>query len=250
MIEVKGITKRFGSVTAVENVSFAAQSEIFGFLGPNGAGKTTTIRIMTGLLKPDSGTVHLCGRNLESEPVDARRTFGLVPDPPYLYPALRPVEFWRYAGELRRMDKDLVRRRVEMLVDLFDISHLTRRLIRSLSHGEKQLVALGTALLHDPEILVLDEPLSGLDPGNAHIIKQILGQLAGKGKTIFLSTHLLDTADTLCERVGIIHKGSLIALGTLRSLMESGNAESLEEIFLQLTGAGDTARIDSILTDS
>lgn len=233
----------------MKNVSFTAKSEIFGFLGPNGAGKTTTIRIMTGLLRPDSGTVRLCGRNLGSEPAAAKRTFGLVPDPPYLYEALRLVEFWRYAGELHRMEKTLVRKRVEMLIDLFDIGRLTRRLIRSLSHGEKQLVALGAAMLHDPDILVLDEPLSGLDPGNAHILKQILLQLAEKGKTIFLSTHLLDTADALCKRVGIIHEGSLIANGTLCSLRESGNTESLEKIFLQITGAGDTGRIGSILED-
>lgn len=247
MIETFDISKSFGGVTAVHGLTLKTGQEIFGFLGPNGAGKTTTIRMLTGLIKPDSGEIKLCGYSLKKESVRAKSCFGLVPDPPYLYNNLTLLEFWRFAGELRQMGKARLNERIDNLVELFELGENLQRLIRGFSHGERQLAALGSALLHDPDILFLDEPMSGLDPGNALLLKRILCKLAEKGKTIFLSTHLLETAEALCHRIGIIDDGRMKACGSFESLRKDTGDSSLENIFMRLTGSDHEKGISSLL---
>jgi ABC-2 type transport system ATP-binding protein len=244
MIEVRNISKRFGKTLAVDDVSFTTEKEIFGFLGPNGAGKTTTIRIMTGITIPEGGSVRLCGHDIRENPVEAKKVFGLVPDPPYLYSYLKLREYLYFIGRLRKMDRKMIRNRIALLEDLFDLNNLSNRIIKGFSHGEQQLAALSGALLHDPDILILDEPLSGLDPGNAHLIKKILLNLAERGKTIFLSTHRLETVENLCTKVGIISMGKLVALESVSDLKEKSSDKSLEAIFLEITGLHD--RVDSV----
>ncbi len=250
LIETHNLVKRYGDKIAVKDISFDVRAgEIFGFLGPNGAGKTTTIKIIVGLLQPTSGSVRVAGYDVQKQPTQAKAASGYVPDTPNLYAKLTGRELLRFVGDLYDLDRQLATQRVDDLLRMFDLSAAADDTIDSYSHGMQQKTALAAALVHDPTVLVLDEPTVGLDPKSARLIKDILRQMAERGRAIFLSTHILEIAERMCDRIGIINQGQLIAVGTmdeLRALDKSGQA-SLEDIFLSLTGGAEEAEIAEIL---
>lgn len=249
LIQTQHLVKRYGDKIAVDDVSFeVAGGEIFGFLGPNGAGKTTTIKMIVGLLQPSSGSVLVGGYNVQTEPLQAKAASGYVPDEPNLYPKLTARELLRFVGDLYGLDRQQVERRIEELLRLFDLAQAGDDTIDSYSHGMQQKTALASALLHDPHVLVLDEPTVGLDPKSARLIKDILRQIAARGAAVFLSTHILEIAERMCDRIGIINQGRLIAVGTMDELRSLGKGEtSLEDIFLELTGGTEYAEIAEVL---
>ena len=241
MIELDAISKRYGEFVAVDGLTLrVAKGEIFGFLGPNGAGKTTTIRMMMGLLLPTSGRIRLGGFDLSEEPTKAKRISGFVPDRPFLYDKLTAAEQLRFCGDLYEVEPEKRERRIGEQLELFDLTDWEGELVESFSHGMKQRLAFAAALLHEPELLVVDEPMVGMDPRGARMLRSLLRTLASRGTTIFLSTHSLEVAEALCDRIAIIQHGKLIALGTLDELRaQAGTGRRLEEIFLKLTGAED-----------
>ncbi len=249
LIETSHLVKCYGDKVAVHDVSFAVHGgEIFGFLGPNGAGKTTTIKTIVGLLQPTSGTVKVAGYDVQAQPLLAKAACGYVPDEPNLYAKLSARELLRFVGDLYEMSRQQVARRIDELLRLFDLTEAGDDLIDSYSHGMRQKTAIAAALMHDPKVLVLDEPTVGLDPKSARLIKDILRQLADRGAAVFLSTHILEIAEHMCDRIGIINKGELIAVGTMSELRALGKGEtSLEDIFLTLTGGAEYAAIAEVL---
>jgi len=252
LIKTSHLVKKYGEKLAVNDVSFQIHSgEIFGFLGPNGAGKTTTMKMIVGLLQPSSGTIHVGDYDVQTRPQQAKAITGYVPDTPNLYPKLTGRELLRFVGDLYGLKKQQVERRIEELLRLFDLTQAGDDTIDSYSHGMQQKTALAAALVHDPRVLVLDEPTVGLDPKSARLIKDILRQMAERGAAVFLSTHILEIAERMCDRIGIIHQGQLVAVGTfdeLRLLRGAGSGESsLEDIFLSLTGGVEYAEIAEVL---
>jgi len=249
LVEAEQLTKYYGEKLAVDGVSFKVQAgEIFGFLGPNGAGKTTTIKMMVGLLLPTSGRIKVAGFNIQENPLQAKAASGYVPDTPYLYQKLSGRELLRFVGDLYGVEPAQISRRIEELLKLFDLESSGNDTIDSYSHGMRQKTALAAALMHDPKVLVLDEPTVGLDPKSARLIKDILRQMATRGAAVFLSTHILEIAERMCDRIGIIDRGRLVAVGTMDELRALGKGEtSLEEIFLNLTGGAEYAEIAEVL---
>jgi ABC-2 type transport system ATP-binding protein len=249
LIQTQELVKRFGEKTAVDRVTFEVSAgEVFGFLGPNGAGKTTTIKMIVGLLQPTSGSVSVAGFDLEEQPLQAKAVCGYLPDTPNLYPKLSGRELLRFVGDLYEIDQAQVNRRSQELLKLFELADVADDPIDTYSHGMQQKTALASALLHDPQVLVMDEPTVGLDPRSARIIKDILRQLAERGAAVFLSTHILEIAERMCDRIGIINEGQLIAVGTMQELRAIGKGEtSLEDIFLNLTGGAEYAEIAEVL---
>jgi ABC-2 type transport system ATP-binding protein len=249
-IEADHLIKRYGDKIAVDDVSFSVYSgEIFGFLGPNGAGKTTTIKMVGGLLKPSAGTARVAGYDVQTHALQAKAATGFVPDEPNLYSKLSARELLRFVGDLYEMPRDLVARRTEELLRLFDLIEAGDDLADSYSHGMQQKTSLAAALLHDPQVLILDEPTVGLDPKSARLIKDILRQIANRGAAVMLSTHILEIAERMCDRIGIINRGKLVAVGTLDELRGLGavGGASLEDIFLELTGGAEYAEIAEVL---
>jgi ABC-2 type transport system ATP-binding protein len=250
LIETRNLIKRYGDKVAVNNVSFDVHGgEIFGFLGPNGAGKTTTIKMIVGLLQPTSGSIKVDGFDVQKESLKAKAASGYVPDTPNLYAKLSGRELLRFVGDLYSIDRQQVTHRIDDLLRTFELAAAADDTIDSYSHGMQQKTSLAAALVHDPRVLVLDEPTVGLDPKSARLIKDILRQLAERGAAVMLSTHILEIAERMCDRIGIINKGELVAIGTmdeLRHLGQSGET-SLEDIFLGLTGAAEEAAIAEIL---
>ncbi len=250
LIETRDLVKRFGDKLAVNNVSFDVRSgEVFGFLGPNGAGKTTTIKVIVGLLQPTSGTVRMAGHDVQAEPLAAKAASGYVPDTPNLYAKLSARELLRFVGDLYGLDRRAAARRIDELLRMFDLAAAADDTIDSYSHGMQQKTSLAAALMHDPRVLVLDEPTVGLDPRSARLIKDILRQMADRGAAVMLSTHILEIAERMCDRVGIIDRGELIAVGTMDELRarDSSGEASLEDIFLNLTGGADVADLAHFL---
>ncbi len=237
MIEIDKITKCFGRRTAVSSLSLTVpQGELFAFLGPNGAGKTTTIKIMVGLLRPDLGQVRVCGHDILLEPIQAKACISYVPDQPYLYDKLTGREFLEFVGQMYGMDGETVEKKIAYLADLLSLREYLDDLAEQYSHGMRQRTVIAAALLHDPKVLVVDEPLVGLDPKTSRAVKDILRSLSRKGTCVFMSTHTLAAAEELADRIGIIHRGRLVALGTVDELRRaSGSACGLEESFLRLT---------------
>ncbi|MFN8535744.1 MAG: ABC transporter ATP-binding protein [Dehalococcoidia bacterium] len=247
-IEARALTKRFGAHEAVKAVTFAIQpGEIVGFLGPNGAGKSTTIRMLTGLIQPTDGQAFILGHDVQREPKAAKARFGYVPDTPNLYGKLNAFEFLRFVGRLYRVPRNQVERRAVELLRLFDLTNAAADLIEGYSHGMQQKIALASALIHDPPVLFLDEPTVGLDPRSARLIKDLLGQLRDRGTAVFFSTHILEIAERMCDRVLIIDDGAIVAAGTLAELRARQGGESLEDVFLSLTGGADYAEIARVL---
>ncbi len=249
LIEANRLTKKFGEKLAVDDASFKVQGgEIFGFLGPNGAGKTTTLKMLVGLLKPTSGTARIAGFDIQAQPLQAKASSGYVPDEPNLYAKLSARELLRFVGDLYQLEPAQVARRTDELLRLFDLTAAGDDMIESYSHGMQQKTSLAAALLHDPPVLILDEPTVGLDPKSARLIKDILRQIAERGAAIMLSTHILEIAERMCDRIAIINQGKLIAIGTLEELRTLGKGEtSLEDIFLELTGGAEYAEIAEVL---
>jgi ABC-2 type transport system ATP-binding protein len=250
LIQTRSLVKQYGEKIAVNNVSFDVHGgEIFGFLGPNGAGKTTTLKIIVGLLQPTSGSVKVHGFDVQTQSLQAKAATGYVPDTPNLYAKLTGRELLRFVGDLYDLERGQVVRRIDELLRTFDLTAAADDTLDSYSHGMQQKASLAAALVHDPRVLVLDEPTVGLDPKSARLIKDILRQLAVRGAAVMLSTHILEIAERMCDRIGIINKGSLVAIGTMQELRELGRSgeASLEDIFLGLTGGADEAAITEIL---
>jgi ABC-2 type transport system ATP-binding protein len=250
LIQTQNLVKRYGDKTAVNNVSIEVYGgEVFGFLGPNGAGKTTMIKMIVGLLQPSSGRVSVAGYDVGVQPLQAKSASGYVPDTPNLYAKLTGRELLRFVGDLYGIDRTQAERRGEELLRILDLTAAADDTIDSYSHGMQQKASLAAALVHDPKVLVLDEPTVGLDPKSARLIKDILRQMADRGAAVFLSTHILEIAERMCDRIGIINKGELIAVGTMEELHASNQVSggSLEDIFLSLTGGAEEAEIAEIL---
>ncbi|MFA5044197.1 MAG: ABC transporter ATP-binding protein, partial [Kiritimatiellia bacterium] len=237
MIEIEHLTKNFGTLPAVADLSLTIpRGELFCFLGPNGAGKTTTVKILCGLLKPSGGTVRIKGGDIQADPAAARRSIGYIPDTPFLYERLTPVEFFRFIGDLYRIPVPQVQAARERLFTLFDIDEYARMPIKDLSHGYRQRLIYAATFLHQPEVLFIDEPFVGLDPFSIRLIHDLLRQAARAGTTVFLTTHILAFAEQLADRIGIIAGGRLVGLGTLAELKERSSVQGpLEDIFLRLT---------------
>jgi ABC-2 type transport system ATP-binding protein len=247
LIETHNLVKQYGKFVAVNNVSFDVRSgEVFGFLGPNGAGKTTTIKMIVGLLQPTSGVVKVAGYDIRSQSLQAKAASGYVPDTPNLYAKLTGRELLRFVGDLYDVDRTQAVHRIDELLRMFDLAEAADETLDSYSHGMQQKASLAAALMHDPKVLVLDEPTVGLDPKSARLIKDILRQLADRGAAIMLSTHILEIAERMCDRIGIINKGELVAVGTMDELRGQGHS-SLEDIFLGLTGGAEETAIAEIL---
>jgi ABC-2 type transport system ATP-binding protein len=250
MLSLEGLTKKYDGVLAVDGLSLEVSSgELFGFLGPNGAGKTTTIKMICGLLTPTAGTVLIDGRDIAKEPLSAKSVLGLVPDNPVLYNKLTCRELLRFVGELYSVDRKTIDRRTEDLLKLLGMDDSADDIIETYSHGMRQKTSIMAALVHDPKVIVLDEPTVGLDPRSARVVKDVLKAMCSKGKTIFMSTHILEIAERVCDRVGIINKGRLVAVGSIADLKAKSKEGlmSLEDIFLELTGGPEEQEVIKLL---
>lgn len=247
-ISCRGLRKSFGNFEVLRGIDLEVEpGELFGFLGPNGAGKTTTIRVLAGLLLPSAGSVHVAGFDVVREPREVKRRVGYVPDRAFLYPKLTAREFLEFVGHLYEREPRDVERVSGPLLERFDLTAWTDELIESYSHGMRQKLALTAAMIHEPEILVIDEPMVGLDPKSARVMKTLLAEIVGAGRTVFLSTHTLEIAEQLCSRVAIVHKGLVTALGTLEELRIQAMTEgSLEAVFLRLTEGDPLAAADEL----
>jgi ABC-2 type transport system ATP-binding protein len=240
MIELESVTKRYGNKTAVDNLSLRVQrGELFAFLGPNGAGKTTTIKLMCGLLFPSTGRIRVGGFDLKEQGRQARQLVSYVPDQPYLYEKLTGREILKFVADMYGMSAERANRRTEEMIDLFGLGPFVDDLTEQYSHGMRQRTVFASALLHEPEILIVDEPTVGLDPRSVRLLKDLLRKEANKGVTVFLSTHSLDIAQELADRIGVVAVGQLIGCGTLDTLRKQAAMDgSLEEVFLKLTEEG------------
>ena len=238
MIELQNLVKEFGDLTAVDDLSLTVPpGEFFVVLGPNAAGKTTTIKMLVGLITPTRGQVKVCGHDVQRDPMEVRRRLAYVPDFPFLYDKLTPWEFFRFTGQLFHMSEEKIQRQTRELIPRFNLKPYLDKRIESLSHGTRQRIAIVSALMHEPEVFVLDEPMVGLDPHHQYVLKEVLKQCAAKGMSIFLSTHQLSVAEDVADQVGIVHMGKLVAVGTNEELAAMGGQgnTALEETFLALT---------------
>jgi len=238
MIELKSLTKKYGDYTAVDDLNLSVQKgEIFGFIGPNGAGKTTTIKMIGGILAPSAGTVRIAGIDIQQEPEKAKGKIGFIPDRPYLYEKLTGMEFLKFTADLYGVPDDIFSQKAQQNLEMFSLADWSDELIESYSHGMKQRLIMSAALLHDPEVIIVDEPMVGLDPMAILMVKDLFQRLAQKGVTVFMSTHTLAVAEDICERIGVINKGQLIASGTTADLQREANITDadLEQVFINLT---------------
>lgn len=239
MLNIKNLSKTYGKANfkAVDNMSLEVNDgEIFGFLGPNGAGKTTTIKMIVGLLQPDAGSIEVEGINVWDSPYEAKKMISYVPDNPQIYTKLKGIEYLNFIADVYKVSKKERDERINKYASVFEIQSALTDIIESYSHGMQQKLVLTAALLHEPELMVLDEPMVGLDPKSSFALKEIMKQYCEMGKSIFFSTHVLEVAERICDRVAIINKGKLIAQGTVAELRAKlGEDDSLEEIFLEIT---------------
>jgi ABC-2 type transport system ATP-binding protein len=236
---LESVSKTYGRHEAVKNLSLHVEpGELFGFLGPNGAGKTTTIKMIAGLLQPTSGRILIAGHDLAKEPVEAKQALGFIPDRPFLYEKLSASEFLRFVAGIYGFDGASLNGRVDELLSLVELHDVRGELIESFSHGMKQRLVMAAAFVHDPRVIVVDEPMVGLDPKGARLIKRVFREYCDRGQTVFVSTHTLEVAQELCDRIGIILAGELVALGTMDELRAkvANEQQDLEDIFLCLTG--------------
>lgn len=240
-----GVSKRYGDRTALQDLSLEVrQGEVLGLLGPNGAGKTTALRLLCGLLSPDGGNVEIAGHDLSRDPLRARRQLGYVPDGAHLYSRLTPVEHLQVVGRLHGLEEDLLSREMERLLSALELHDRRDELVGSFSRGMRQKLALACALLHRPSLLVLDEPLTGLDTSSAQVVKALMQGWAERGGAVLVTSHLLEVVERVCDRLAILARGRLLAEGTLDELREMvGSKGSLEEVFQALTRAEDPAII-------
>ncbi len=235
MLEARGLTRRFSGISAVNNVSFTVSpGEILGYLGPNGSGKTTTVRMITGLLEPSSGRVFFEGRDIADDLVAFRRRLGYVPEEPHLYPFLSGREYLQLVGRLRELPAALLDHKIDALLHSFGLEGDAEQAIGSYSKGMKQKVLIIAALLHDPDVLVFDEPLSGLDPTAALVFRYLVKELSSRSKTILYSSHVLEVVEKLCSRVVVLHRGRVVAHDSVQHLRETLSRDSLEDVFTDL----------------
>lgn len=239
MISLQGVSKHYGRKVAVDNLSLEiAPGEFFAVLGPNGAGKTSTIKMIAGLLRPTSGRILVCGHDVERDPIAAKRVTAYVPDQPFLYDKLSGLEFLHFIADLYGVDGEERRREIDRLVELFDLKDFVRELTESYSHGMRQRLVLAATLLHRPRVIVVDEPLVGLDPHTTRLVKEIFRDQARAGTSIFMSTHVLSVAEDFADRIGIMLGGKLVALGRLDDLRRQARTDGrLEEVFFRITEA-------------
>jgi len=238
MIELKSLTKNYGDYKAVDDLNLhVKKGEIFGFIGPNGAGKTTTIKMIGGILAPSAGTVKIAGIDIQQEPEKAKGKIGFIPDRPYLYEKLTGREFLKFTADLYGVPDDVFSQKAQQNLEMFSLADWSDELIESYSHGMKQRLIMSAALLHDPEVIIVDEPMVGLDPMAIMMVKDLFQRLAHEGVTVFMSTHTLAVAEEICERIGVINRGQLIASGTTADLRREANATdaALEQVFINLT---------------
>lgn len=239
MIEITNVSKSYnGSTYAVKDLSLSVPSgEIFGFLGPNGAGKSTTIKMITGIHGVDKGTITINGKNIMEEPMEAKKTFGYVPDSPDMFLRLKGIEYLNFMADMYEVPKEVRQERIESLSKKFDLYNALSDQIQSYSHGMRQKIVIIGVLVHEPDVWILDEPLTGLDPKSAYILKEMMREHADKGKIVFFSTHVLEVAEKICDRVAIINKGNLQFKGNLDEMRDHFKSnESLEKMFLEMTG--------------
>jgi ABC-2 type transport system ATP-binding protein len=250
MIRLKSLTKRYGSFTAVDGIDLEVPTgELFGFLGPNGAGKTTTLRMIAGILRPTAGTVEIGGIDVQRDPVGAKMRLGFIPDRPFIYEKLTGAEFLRFVAGLYEQKGEEVEHRARELLALFDLEEWRDELVESYSHGMRQKLIISSAFVHRPAVIVVDEPMVGLDPKAARILKDLFREYVRRGHTIMMSTHTLEVAEGMCDRIGIIQQGRIKACGTMAELRAGGdpNARGLEEIFLKLTGENAARELVDVL---
>ncbi len=237
MISIQNVTKKFGEFVAVDNLNLEIKSgEFFGFLGPNGAGKTTTIKMITGIYAPTKGKIFIDGFDIQKNPVEAKVRIGYIPDEPFLYDKLTGIEYLYFSGGLYSIDKQVLKSRIDEIIELLELGEWIYKLTEEFSRGMRQRIAIASALLHNPKVIVIDEPIVGLDPVSASIVKKILRQKANEGASIFMSTHLLSIAEELCDRIAIIKNGKLIFesdAAMLKELKESHDGR-LESLFIEL----------------
>jgi ABC-2 type transport system ATP-binding protein len=250
MITLKQLAKRYGDFTAVAGIDLEVpRGELFGFLGPNGAGKTTTLRMIAGILRPTSGTVEIGGIDIARDPVAAKMKLGFIPDRPFIYEKLTGAEFLTFVAGLYDQEGSHVEHRARELLALFDLEEWRDELVESYSHGMRQKLIISSAFVHRPEVIVVDEPMVGLDPKAARILKDLFREYTNRGHTIMMSTHTLEVAESMCDRIGIIQAGKIRAHGTMADLRKhaTDGATGLEDIFLKLTGENAARELVDVL---
>jgi ABC-2 type transport system ATP-binding protein len=244
MIEVRGLTKRFAGLVAVDNVSFTlASGEVTGYLGPNGSGKSTTVKMLTGLLAPTSGQILFQGRNIKDNLIEYKRHLGYVPEEPFLYAYLTGPEYLELTGRLRGLPENVLKRKIDGFIELFSLRTNRYSPLSSYSKGMRQKILISAALMHDPEVLIFDEPLSGLDVTAALVFRDLVKRLGEDGKTILFSSHVLAVVERICSRVVILHRGKMVAHETVEALRGLMKLPSLEDIFNQLVMQDDPGQL-------
>jgi ABC-2 type transport system ATP-binding protein len=250
VIRLTELTKRYGKFTAVDGIELVVPpGELFGLLGPNGAGKTTTIRMIAGILRPTSGTVLVGGIDMQARPLEAKARLGYIPDRPFVYDKLTGGEFLRFAAALYGLQGPAVERRMDELLELFELTPWKTELTEAYSHGMRQKLIIAGALVHRPEVIVVDEPMIGLDPRSARLLKELLREFVSRGGTVLMSTHTMEIAEVMCDRIAIVYRGRVAAQGTMAELRQQTSSEgmSLEDLFLKLTGGHQRHQLDAVL---
>lgn len=238
MLILKNLTKKFGTFTAVNNINLHInEGDLYGFLGPNGAGKTTTIKMITGLLSPTFGNIYLNGSDVWQFPIESKMKIGYIPDQPFLYDKLTGREFLYFSGGLYNLTKDILRNKIEELIELLKIGNWINKRTEEYSQGMNQRITIASAFLHDPKLIIIDEPMIGLDPQSAFIVKKFFVEKVKSGTTIFMSTHSLNVVEEICTKVGIINKGAIIFDDSINSLhkLKEDRSNNIEDLFIQLT---------------
>jgi ABC-2 type transport system ATP-binding protein len=250
VIRLENLTKRYGAFTAVDRISLhVPKGSLHGFLGPNGAGKTTTLRMIAGILRPTEGRIWIGEHDLATEPLLAKSKLGFIPDRPFVYEKLTGAEFLRFVAGLYGQDGQLVERRIDELLEIFELSPWKNELVESYSHGMRQKLIISSALIHRPELIVVDEPMVGLDPRAARLLKDLFREFVQRGGTVLMSTHTLEIAEALCERIAIIQGGKIVAAGTMDEIrtQHAAGDVGLEDLFLKLTGGAAARELKAVL---
>jgi ABC-2 type transport system ATP-binding protein len=248
MIQIEKLTKMYGTFRAVDAISFdVPRGTLHGFLGPNGAGKTTTLRMIAGILRPTSGTVRIGGHDVLKDPIAAKSRLGYIPDRPFVYDKLTGAEILRFVAGLYGQEGMVVERRTDELLEIFELSAWKNELVESYSHGMRQKLIISSALIHRPELIVVDEPMVGLDPRGAKLLKDLFREFTSRGGTVLMSTHTLEIAEVMCDRIAIIQGGKIVANGSMDELRKQHEVGALEDLFMRLTGGAQARELKAVL---